>query len=52
MVGVGKLGLPCLLAMEKHGGHEIFGFDVNEQVLDKIRNKHVDYFEDGVNEYL
>ena len=52
MVGVGKLGLPCLLAMEKHGGHEIFGFDINEEVLNKIRNRHVDYFEAGVNEYL
>jgi UDPglucose 6-dehydrogenase len=52
MVGVGKLGLACLLAMEKHGGHEIFGFDINEEVLNKIRNKHVDYFEAGVNDYL
>jgi UDPglucose 6-dehydrogenase len=52
MIGVGKLGLPCLLAMEKHGGHEIYGFDVNEDVLNKIRNKRVEYFEDGVNDYL
>ena len=52
MVGVGKLGLPCLLAMEKHGGHEIFGFDVNEEVLNKIKNRHVEYFEAGVNDYL
>jgi UDPglucose 6-dehydrogenase len=52
MIGLGKLGLPCLLAMEKNGGHEIFGFDVSKNVLNSIISKKVDYWEDGVNELL
>ncbi len=52
MVGLGKLGLPCLLAMEKHGGVEVFGFDVNQNTIDKIVDRSVDYWEANVNDYL
>lgn len=52
MIGLGKLGLPCLLAMEKHGNHQIFGYDISEKVVSQIRTKSVDYWEKGVNEYL
>jgi UDP-N-acetyl-D-mannosaminuronate dehydrogenase len=52
MVGLGKLGLPCLLAIEKHGGHKVFGYDVSNEVNNSIRNKSVTYWEEGVNELL
>lgn len=26
-VGLGKLGLTCALALEKHGGHQVYGYD-------------------------
>jgi UDPglucose 6-dehydrogenase len=52
MIGLGKLGLPCLLAMEKHGGHEVYGFDVSSKVCSDISNRSVSYWEAGVNEYL
>jgi UDPglucose 6-dehydrogenase len=52
MIGLGKLGLPCLLAMEKHGGHEIYGYDKSPSVIKAISEKSVAYWEDGVNELL
>lgn len=52
MIGLGKLGLPCLLAMEKHGNHEIYGFDVSPQVCAEVKNRAIDYWEAGVNDYL
>ena len=52
MVGLGKLGLPCLLAMEKHGNHEIFGYDISTEVQKEISSKSVSYWEANVNEYL
>ena len=52
MIGLGKLGLPCLLAMEKHGNHNIFGFDVSPTVCTSIEKKSVSYWEADVNEYL
>lgn len=29
-VGLGKLGLPCALALAAHGGHDVIGYDVSE----------------------
>jgi UDPglucose 6-dehydrogenase len=52
MVGLGKLGLPCLLAMEKFGSHEIYGFDISQNVIDSIKSKEVNYWEAGVNDLL
>jgi UDPglucose 6-dehydrogenase len=52
MVGLGKLGLPCLLAMEKFGSHEVYGFDISQNVIDSIESKQVDYWEAGVNDLL
>ena len=26
-IGLGKLGLTCALALAKHGGHQVFGYD-------------------------
>ena len=52
MIGLGKLGLPCLLAMEKHGQFQIFGYDANENTREAIKAKKVSYWEENVNEYL
>ncbi len=52
MIGLGKLGLPCLLAMEKYGNHEVFGYDVSYSVKNDISKKSVHYWEEGVNELL
>ena len=52
MIGLGKLGLPCLLAMEKYGHHQIFGFDPVSKVRDSIISRNVDYWEEGVNDLL
>ena len=37
-VGLGKLGLPCALAIDSVGEHEVVGYDVDENIktyLDK-----------------
>lgn len=52
MIGLGKLGLPCLLAMEKHADAEIYGFDVSEDARSRIKNRKVNFFEEGAQEYL
>lgn len=52
MIGLGKLGLPCILAMEKHGKFEIFGYDKSSFVKKQIQDRSVDYWEEHVNEYL
>ena len=52
MIGLGKLGLPCILAMESRTGHQIYGFDVSEKTLEGIQQRKVTYWENGVNELL
>ena len=41
-LGLGKLGLPCALAMESKG-HTVCGYDINPHVLEDIRNKKLKY---------
>ena len=52
MIGLGKLGLPCVLAMEKVTEHNFFGYDVSEVVVENIINREVSYWESGVNDLL
>ena len=52
MIGLGKLGLPCVLAMEKYGEHEIFGYEISEKSKQDIRSRQVTFWEHGVNELL
>lgn len=47
MVGLGKLGLPCLLAMEKYGGHEVFGHEANPETAAQIERKEFPHKEEG-----
>ena len=44
-LGLGKLGLPCALAIDVKG-HEVMGYDLKPNVMQK---KHVRYKEAGPN---
>lgn len=50
-IGLGKLGLPCALAVESKG-HTVLGYDVSEHVVDAIEHKRIAYREDGAQELL
>tara|TARA_B100001179_G_scaffold214948_1_gene184725 strand:- start:17 stop:1267 length:1251 start_codon:yes stop_codon:yes gene_type:complete len=50
-LGLGKLGLPCALAIERKG-HDVFGYDSNPIVQEYVRNKKIPYKEEGVNQAL
>jgi UDPglucose 6-dehydrogenase len=50
-VGIGKLGLPCALAMESQG-HEVAGWDLSEEVRQQITRREVPYREQAVDELL
>ena len=44
-LGLGKLGLPCALAMDMKG-HDVMGYDINDKVLQK---QQIPYREAGPN---
>lgn len=50
-LGLGKLGLPCALAIEARG-HPIYGYDISEDVQKIIRDKKLPYKEVGAQELL
>lgn len=50
-MGLGKLGLPVALAIEKRG-HRVAGYDISPAVADHIRNKTLPYREIGAQEAL
>jgi|TARA_Y100000590_G_C15732345_1_gene1017474 UDPglucose 6-dehydrogenase len=50
-VGLGKLGLPCALAIESRG-HKVVGYDPSEQVKDIIDTKKLQYEEIWAQEHL
>jgi UDPglucose 6-dehydrogenase len=50
-LGLGKLGLPCALAIEQKG-HTIYGFDINNKVKDILETKELPYREEGAQELL
>ena len=41
-LGLGKLGLPCALAIESKG-HDVFGHDSNPTVQEYVQNKKIPY---------
>lgn len=50
-IGLGKLGLPCALAIESKG-HEVIGYDVSQDVKDIIANKKIPYREIWAQKHL
>lgn len=51
IIGLGKLGYPVALAI-KDKGHEVFGFDVNEDTMKMIRDRRIAYQEAGAEELI
>ena len=50
-IGLGKLGLPCALAVESRG-HKVVGYDPSEQVKDIIDTKKLQYEEIWAQDHL
>ena len=50
-IGLGKLGLPCALAVESRG-HKVVGYDPSQQVKDIIDTKKLQYQEIWAQEHL
>ncbi len=50
-MGLGKLGLPCALAIESKG-HTVCGYDINPQVKTILDTKKLPYREAGAEDYL
>jgi|TARA_R110002020_G_scaffold221133_1_gene429141 UDPglucose 6-dehydrogenase len=50
-MGLGKLGLPCALAIDARG-HDVFGYDVDPAVKTILEEKELPYREEGAPELL
>jgi len=50
-IGLGKLGLPCALAVESRG-HKVIGYDPSDQVEQIIDSKQLQYQEIWAQDYL
>jgi len=50
-VGLGKLGLPCALAVDDKG-HKVFGYDIDPNVEHILETKKLPYKEEGAQELL
>ena len=50
-IGLGKLGLPCALAIEKEG-HNVCGYDINPKVKEILETRHLPYREVHADVYL
>jgi UDPglucose 6-dehydrogenase len=50
-IGLGKLGLPCALAINDKG-HNVWGYDIDENVKNILQTKTIPYIENGAEELL
>jgi UDPglucose 6-dehydrogenase len=50
-MGLGKLGLPCALAIEEKG-HDVCGYDIDPRVAEIISSRSLPYREEGAQEKL
>jgi len=50
-VGLGKLGLPCALAIDSKG-HSVYGYDINPDVKKTLDEKKLPYREEGADALL
>ena len=51
-IGLGKLGLPCALAISERTGDSVIGYDVNPHVGEYISSKSVPYVEEELSDYF
>jgi len=52
MMGLGKLGLPCALAMEKWGNHTLYGYDPSPAVAEILSTRMLPYREEEAQQCL
>ena len=50
-IGLGKLGLPCALAIDSKG-HEVWGYDIDKKVAEILETKKLTYLEEGAEDLL
>jgi UDPglucose 6-dehydrogenase len=50
-IGLGKLGLPCALAINDKG-HQVWGYDIDSNVGKILEDKKIPYREEGAEELL
>jgi UDPglucose 6-dehydrogenase len=50
-IGLGKLGLPCALAIDEKG-HDVWGYDINPEVSKILETKKLPYLEEGAEDLL
>lgn len=51
-IGLGKLGLTCALALEKHGGHQVTGYDPSPRAAQILKGEAPPPEETGIEELL
>lgn len=51
MIGLGKLGLPCSIAMAQCG-HEVYGYDIDEDKRAQYRQGYTDIYEPDIGQKL
>ncbi len=51
-VGLGKLGLPCALAIDAVDEHSVKGYDPDERIQDYLNKGEIPYREEGTRELL
>lgn len=51
-VGLGRLGLPCALALQHHGGHDVLGYDVRRAHVEDILSSGGDQGEAGLGDLI
>ena len=49
IIGLGYIGLPTAIVLAK-AGHQVYGFDVNEQVVNKLNSGHIHIKENKLDE--
>lgn len=50
-MGLGKLGLPCALAIDAKG-HTVYGYDIDSKIETILNTKKLPYREEGAQQYL
>ena len=51
VVGLGKLGL-CFAIVLQHNGFNVIGYDINQTVIESIKQKKAPYLEDDLQELI